>query len=246
MKIEKSERGIILDYLTSKIKLTQIDGNLYTIKIVDFYDLSDIDQKKFGNFFKSFCNERKIRIFTNEARPENIFLKSLNYKIYKSKILYKKTLTEIKPISTHLIFKPITEISHEIFIETFTKSLEDYHETDGLNCLEYFNYLKSHAGNTFNEIEWKVVFHKNEPIGVLFPQVYSDNVEEGTIFYIGLIPKYRKMGFGRSIHLEGLNCLYRMGVKTYFGSTLKSNLGMQMLFKFNDCKIEAHQNFFTL
>jgi RimJ/RimL family protein N-acetyltransferase len=246
MNIEQKDSLIIFSKEHFVLKLYHLEGNLYRIRITDYDKLDSKSQTEANAFFKSYCATNSIQILTEEHKNENAFLKELGFSIYRSKYLFRKNLDKPIDITNKLEYKSIREVTEEVFMDIFEKSVKNYEERDGLNGKDYFNFLKELAEDKYDENSWYIVYDENIPIGVLLPQVFADNDKEGTIFFIGLVEEYRNKRFATEMHLKGLNDLYRKGVVTYFGSTLTSNLAMIQVFKKNNCEIEATQHYYEL
>lgn len=63
---------------------------------------------------------------------------------------------------------------------------------------EYFSY---------QDAWWQIGFdHDGEPVGFVLPVIYPgatrDGLEEATLYYIGVLPKYRQQGFNSSPNIR--------------------------------------------
>ena len=95
--------------------------------------------------------------------------------------------------------------------------------------------LPAQADNMFT-----VYVVNGEPAGVVLPHIEPDTDREGRMFWVGMHPRYRGKGLGKSLHLTGL---YRLqneyNAKTYLGSTQIDNVPMRKIMAGNGC-IEQH------
>ena len=246
MKIEQKDKKTIFTYKDMSIKLLELEKNLFRIKISGFDDLEPHEKMICKGSFIDYCQLKNLSILTEENTSENNYLLNFGFTIFRSKTLYYKKLESKKENSTPIRYKSLQEVSEAFFIKTFVKSVFDYEEKDGYSDVDYFEYLKGLAEDKYNDNWWKLAFLNDEPIGVILPQIFPDNEKEGTLYYIGLIEKYRNKGYGKRMHLDGLHFLNDFGATDYFGSTINSNLAMKKVFEVNDCKVEAIQNFFRL
>jgi ribosomal protein S18 acetylase RimI-like enzyme len=67
------------------------------------------------------------------------------------------------------------------------------------------------------------------PAAVLALNVYPSD-GWSTIYYLGVLPAFRKYGFGAEVMLHGLRCLKAMGGKIYHDGTGSRNVGARALF----------------
>lgn len=55
--------------------------------------------------------------------------------------------------------------------------------------------------------------------------------------YLGILPKFRGLGYGRQVHRHGLRTLRAMGGLTYHGGTARNNIPMRRLFESSGCVV---------
>jgi ribosomal protein S18 acetylase RimI-like enzyme len=64
---------------------------------------------------------------------------------------------------------------------------------------------------------------QGEIVGFVLPVIYpgfaKDGLEEGTIYYIGALPKYRGLGFANDLLAKGTRILQEVGVWQVFCDT---------------------------
>jgi GNAT superfamily N-acetyltransferase len=107
-----------------------------------------------------------------------------------------------------------------------------------------FRELTSFAGAAFDPTWWRVAYLDRDPIGVVLPQTFSNRKNEGTLFYVAVLPEFRGRGFGRILHASGLAFLAERGVTRYIGSTDARNLPMISVFRANGCEQTGRQLFY--
>lgn len=100
---------------------------------------------------------------------------------------------------------------------------------------EEFRDLRESAGTAFQPAAWLLAFHQGAVAGLLLPQLFPDEPEEGTLYWIGLLPAWRGRGLGRTLHAHGLRELARQGALRYLGSTALENEAMRRVFAANGC-----------
>ena len=79
------------------------------------------------------------------------------------------------------------------------------------------------------------VNHHEQIVGFVLPVIYQggtkDGLEEGTIYYMGVLPEYRGLGFANDLLLKGTRILQDVGVWRVFCDTDVNNLPMISAFK---------------
>ena len=104
--------------------------------------------------------------------------------------------------------------------------------------------LIEYAGELLDRNLWRVALLDGEPIGVVLPQTFGGEPEEGSVFYVAILPEHRGRGLGRKLHRAGLALLAGAGVQRYVGSTDVRNEAMARVFAGNGCEISTTQLFF--
>ena len=95
------------------------------------------------------------------------------------------------------------------------------------------------AGDAYHPETWVVAYQQGQPVGVIFAQRYHDKLEEGSLFFIGVLSEFRGQGLGKLLHAKGLEMLAEIGVKEYVGSTDVQNEAMICTFAANGCRLYA-------
>ena len=72
-------------------------------------------------------------------------------------------------------------------------------------------------------------------VGVVLPVTFNGcaqgNLEEGTLYYLGVVPEYRGLGFANDLLLQGTRILQEIGVWRIFCDTAVVNVRMISAFK---------------
>jgi ribosomal protein S18 acetylase RimI-like enzyme len=72
-------------------------------------------------------------------------------------------------------------------------------------------------------------------VGVVLPVMFNGcakgNLEEGTLYYLGVVPEYRGLGFAKDFLLQGTRILQEIGVWRIFCDTAAANVRMILAFK---------------
>jgi len=229
------------------ITLNKIEGNLYNIQFENFEDINCVIYKEVINKFNEKVVENDIEIMSfdvNSYEERNKFLNKSILKISSTKVLFSKELkTKISLNLSKYNFLSCDKISTTELYSLFKEvSIGDIEVKN--NHKKYLDEMIEMAGASFNLSNWKVVYHLNNKIGLLFPQLYPDENKEGSMFYIGLLPKYRRQKHGSIIHAHGLNLLLEQGANLYIGSTNETNKAMLKIFNLNNCMKKYSQIFY--
>ncbi|WP_158530721.1 GNAT family N-acetyltransferase [Pantoea sp. 3_1284] len=99
-------------------------------------------------------------------------------------------------------------------------------------------------------LEWRAscfIFRKSgEPIGLSIPIIEQGTVDEGRLFYFGIVPEYRGEGYGAAFHRISLNLLREIGATTYVGSTDEANQHMIRIFERNGCLLRDRKGIYRI
>lgn len=72
-------------------------------------------------------------------------------------------------------------------------------------------------------------------VGVVLPVTFNGcakgDLEEGTLYYLGVVPEYRELGFANDLLLQGTRILQEIGVWRIFCDTAVVNVRMISAFK---------------
>ncbi|MCM3744618.1 GNAT family N-acetyltransferase [Sporosarcina luteola] len=98
--------------------------------------------------------------------------------------------------------------------------------------------------------EWRAscfIFRKSgEPVGISIPIIEQGTVDEGRLFYFGVVPEWRGKGYGTLFHRISLNVLREIGATTYVGSTDEANYHMVGIFKHNGCVLRDRKGIYRI
>ncbi|HWF44730.1 MAG TPA: GNAT family N-acetyltransferase [Candidatus Kapabacteria bacterium] len=139
-------------------------------------------------------------------------------------------------------YRPIADISQPEFFQILSEVVEvkPFMESKPERLAraekEFFEWVE-YAGLVYEPKHWYLAYLQGEPAGVIFPQRYWDKMEEGSIFHIGILPRFQGNGYGKILHAKSLETLAKMGVTSYVGSTGVSNERMIAVFLANDCTL---------
>ncbi|MEL6385313.1 MAG: GNAT family N-acetyltransferase [Cyanobacteria bacterium J06626_18] len=95
---------------------------------------------------------------------------------------------------------------------------------------------EANNGFSYQDDWWQVGFGSDGTVvGFVFPVIYpgctQEGLEEASIYYIGVLPKYRGQNFGVDLLLKGTRVLQDVGVWRVFCDTATQNIPMISTFK---------------
>lgn len=224
-----------------------LKGTFITEKLFYILEIRIPDKNLSESLHSSFCNylfseflPSGIEILSWD-KPEketiNTYLEKSGFKVHKRKVFVEKNLENYcMHYDNPFNFKTLNEVGRDYFIEMMVKaSTGDPFDDMASNPEKEFQELVDYAGDKFNPDWWRIIYLNNIPVGVILPQVFAYGTDEGTLFYLGIIPEYRGKGFGRIIHSIGLDFLSKKNVLKYKGSTDVENKPMIKIFQMNGC-----------
>ncbi|VDG89518.1 Acetyltransferase (GNAT) family [Lysinibacillus sphaericus] len=92
-----------------------------------------------------------------------------------------------------------------------------------------------------------MIFQKEgEPVGISIPHIESGTMEEGRLFYFGILPEWRGKGMGTICHQHTLDALKEFGATYYVGSTDAGNDAMIRVFEKNDCVLRDRKGIYRI
>lgn len=148
------------------------------------------------------------------------------------------SLENIPIIESDVRYKSLDELGEVVFIETLRKCMIGIaaRDFDPGSPQKQFKDLASYAGSNFLPQNWLIAYRGEDIVGMVLPQSYGeDSPGDGSLFFIGIVPEFRKQGLGRILHARGLHALSEMGLKRYIGSTDIINIDMLAIFRANGC-----------
>ena len=143
-----------------------------------------------------------------------------------------------------LKFKAARTLSYEVLLSIVALVMESSIDASDRkqvlkcgSCQAAKQFLsKSKDGFSYQDEWWQVGFSSDDKIiGFIFPVIYpgyvKGDLEEATIYYIGVLPEYRGQGFATDLLLKGTKVLQDVGVWRVFCDTDANNIPMISTFK---------------
>ncbi|MCM3757974.1 GNAT family N-acetyltransferase [Sporosarcina aquimarina] len=98
--------------------------------------------------------------------------------------------------------------------------------------------------------DWRshcLIFQKEGgPVGISIPHIESGTMEEGRLFYFGILPEWRGKGMGTVCHQHTLDALKGFGATYYVGSTDAANDAMIRVFEKNGCVLRDRKGIYRI
>jgi ribosomal protein S18 acetylase RimI-like enzyme len=210
---------------------------------------SVIEDALIGHLAPSFSRDG-ITVFSSDHprnREINSALDRAGFTIDKKKAYVGRSLEgELPEPEVAFGFLTLAEVGREKFVGVMTEAAEGdpFEDMEGRDPDADFQELVEMAGERFDESEWYLPLVDGEIVGVLLPQAFPDSEAAGTMFYVGVLPRFRGRGYGRALHATGLSMLAARGVTKYIGSTDTRNTPMLRIFEANGCPQTNTQFFF--
>lgn len=134
-------------------------------------------------------------------------------------------------------FKDLHTISEEEFMATWEQVMTGSLNPSSLKIEEQMESVKIELGSSYKE-SCILAYEGGKAIGVTIPHIEAGTLDEGRIFYFGLIPEEREKGKSILLHRQTLGLLKsKFGAIFYIGNTCHKNIPMLHTFRKNGCKV---------
>ncbi len=147
-------------------------------------------------------------------------------------------------VPSRLEFKAAKTLSHEVLLSIVAQVMESsldasdrkqVMERGSRQIAEQF-LAESKDGFSYQDEWWQVGISSDDRItGFVFPVIYQgsakNDLEEATIYYIGVLPEHRGQGFATDLLLKGTRILQDVGIWRVFCDTDVNNAPMLSTFE---------------
>ncbi|MUG99211.1 GNAT family N-acetyltransferase [Scytonema sp. UIC 10036] len=142
-------------------------------------------------------------------------------------------------VSPRLTFKPAKAICGNPLISVVARVMNSSSDASDLRLVAehaphkaaelFLNSSKD--GFSYQDEWWQFgINEKGDIVGFVLPVTYTgcakEGLEEGTIYYIGVVPEYRGLGFANDLLSQGTRTLQEVGVWRVFCDTAVNNAPM--------------------
>ncbi|WLD93862.1 GNAT family N-acetyltransferase [Alkalihalobacillus sp. AL-G] len=169
-------------------------------------------------------------------------LKDFRFELYASRVEVYRDLDDLDININGFEWRSLSDftISEDEFKHYWERCMSSSENASStLSMDEHLDSVKSELGDNWRS-SCKLVYVQDKPIGVSIPHIEPGTLDEGRLFYFGLVPEEQGRGQSTLIHLQSLSFLKQMGATYYIGSTHETNVRMQKVFLNNGCSIKAH------
>lgn len=207
---------------------------------------------------KRYVKEQEIQsvsIILNEKEaihPQySGILEAFGYQKQETQYFYKRNLASFKDFEMEaaLEIKSLEQTTSDVFKKAWAEasggSLNASNPFSSLSIEKEFEGMKTELGPDYKK-SCLVIFHEKKPIGVTMPQIEPGTIDEGRLFYFGILPAYRNKGWGETLHILSLHLLKKMGATYYIGATGHKNIPMQRIFQANGCEMIERKYIYKL
>ena len=161
---------------------------------------------------------------------------------------YTKKLVEIYPAEQGITVENLadSEIADSDFAEFYERCRSGSANKNKLfTIMQVLESLENELGT-----EWRsscfVFWKSDKPVGLSIPIIEQGTVDEGRLFYFGVVPEWRGKGYGAALHRISLNLLRGIGATTYVGSTDEANRHMIRIFERNGCRLRDRKGIYRI
>jgi hypothetical protein len=226
--------------LIEKVKIIQ--GNNYAT-IEDTSDLTIEELKELVRFLEqtpAYHSLSTLKILVNQIFSHELdeYLVGKGYEMVDEFVTVYKKL-EKSEIEHSYTLKNLHVISENEFAHIWMQSMEgSLNVPSSLTMEEHMKSVKVELGDSYTD-SCIAIYEGAQPIGVIMPHIEPGTVDEGRLFYFGLIPDERSKGKSKILHKLALNLLEKeFHAKNYIGGTSKHNAPMIRTFIANGCEVK--------
>lgn len=214
-------------------------GQVHTVKHFEkiLYEVKEYVKEKGIQSVSIVLNEREA---LHTQYPS--VLEAFGYQKQETQYFYKRNLSSLKEhqqkesIEIKSLEQTTSDGFKRIWKESSVGSLNAPNASLALSIEKEFEGMKSELGPDYKNSCMSAFYDKN-PIGVTMPHIEPGTINEGRLFYFGIVPSYRKKGWGPVLHKLSLHLLKKMGATYYIGATGHKNILMQRIFQVNGCQM---------
>ncbi|WP_408010437.1 hypothetical protein ACJROX_09105 [Pseudalkalibacillus sp. A8] len=238
----------------------------YGAKILDgvpnYFVIEDIGQVSSIHHFEKLLQDideyvkmkdiQSVKIVLNEKEASNNdYLHLLcDYDFLKQDIqfFYKRDLDSLKTTEqeTSIEIKSIGQTTTDLFKKMWQEVvMGSLNAPSSLSIEMEFEGMKTELGSDYMK-NCLIAYHDNDPIGITIPHIEPGTIEEGRLFYFGLIPEYRGNNWGITLHKRSLQYLKSIGATYYIGATGHRNIPMKRIFQVNGCRMFEKKTIYRL
>jgi ribosomal protein S18 acetylase RimI-like enzyme len=146
-------------------------------------------------------------------------------------------------VPARLSFRPVSEVGLPALTRVVSLVMAESHDRNDKQAVAALGADEAAARFVasarehfdYDESWWQVGFSSSEAVGFVQPVTFRGyrrgELEEGTIFYMGVVPEQRGRGYGRDLLCRATRTLQEVGVWRIFCDTDVRNAPMIRLFE---------------
>lgn len=217
----------------------------------NYFVVEDIGQVSSNNEFERLLNEVKeyvtkknipsVKIILSSREASNTHYVDLlgKYGLKQHDIIYfyKRELASLeKSYEAEFIeLKQVEETTTGLFKRLWQEVVsESLNAPSSLSIEKEFQGMESELGPDYIK-SCIIAYNDKTPIGITIPHIEPGTIDEGRLFYFGIVPKYHGKRLGTQLHKLSLKFLREIGATYYVGATGYKNIPMQRIFRVNEC-----------
>ncbi|WP_261134416.1 hypothetical protein [Bacillus sp. Marseille-Q3570] len=185
-------------------------------KILDgspnYFVIEDIGQVSTINQFEKLLHDlygyvqmkdiQSVKIVLNEREASNNeylnLMDDYNFLKHDTQCFYKRDLNSVdaSELVPSIDFKSIEQASDDLFKNVWQKVVtESLNAPPSLSIEKEFEGMKTELGPNYIK-NCLIAYHEKVPIGITIPHIEPGTIDEGRLFYFGLVPEYRGKKWG--------------------------------------------------
>ncbi|SDK36105.1 GNAT family N-acetyltransferase [Sediminibacillus albus] len=237
MELEESQNK---PDLYKKIKIVKGEGFITiedTKKLTNQELMELIEDLRDKSFIKAAKNVNIV--FNNQINKEvDFLLRNNDFKLHGETVTVYKLLAELSEGKPGFSLRNLNDISITSFKDIWRASMEgSLNEPPSLSIDEQMRSVEVELGPSYKK-SCMAAYENVRPIGVIIPHIEPGTLDEGRMFYFGLVPRERGKGKSKILHQQALNILKsELKASYYIGCTGVSNLPMLKTFENNGCTV---------
>ncbi|WP_164667448.1 GNAT family N-acetyltransferase [Virgibacillus doumboii] len=233
-----------------KVKI--VEGEKF-VTIEDTKSLGEDEMVEFVTHFiddLAFEDVPSVNVLVNNRFSEKVerMLKEKSFQLHDEVVMVRKQLDDMLSGADDLTFslRSLHELPLEEFISVWKKSAANSPNASSvLNMDEQMQNVRKELGPGYQDT-CLVAYDGGKPVGVVMPHIEPGTLDEGRLFYFGLVPEERGKRKSKVLHQQALRVLKEdFGASYYIGSTSTANIPMLKTFKENGCSVIERDRVYT-
>ena len=184
------------------------------------------------------CKNVHILVDSQCSKEVASLLKEYEFTLHDENVTVHKVLDESSDIQDGYTLKNLHDLPLAEFKKVWETSMEgSLNSPSSLNIDEQMRSVEVELGPYYKK-SCMIAYENGAPIGVTMPHIEPGTLEEGRIFYFGILPSERGKGKSKLLHQQSLEILMKdFNASYYIGSTGHHNLPMLKTFQNNGCTV---------